>query len=122
MVLDFFHTVEAIFNEASSLFNTYGGMVGRGMLVLFGSMLVYVMSTVRGLEASDHFFRRFYPNQSDLFYFRLDFFFTTFVGFIVGIVVYSPQTFPQAFAAGLTWPSAFRLFASGRSPGGTAKP
>ena len=81
--------------------------------MLFGAFAVYVISFAKGIRVAENAARAFVPNKPDIFYLKADLAFTITLGFVAGVVFNQPQTFAQAFVAGLTWPSTVRIITSG---------
>lgn len=89
--------------------------VGLFFVTLFGSVLIYVLSNLKGFNNSEVFLRRFFPGKNDTFYIRLDFLIMCFAGAVIGTIVYAPGTVYQSLAAGVGWTGAMNILLSPRT-------
>ncbi|HEY2955738.1 MAG TPA: hypothetical protein VGK89_10870 [Candidatus Eisenbacteria bacterium] len=95
----------------------------RFLIVLFGSVAMYVFQLNRGFEGALGFLRRILPGRSDAFYSRVDFIVVSLAGSAIGQIIFEPRTPFQALAAGVGWVGAMNSLLAGslrgfRSPGG----
>ncbi|MBD3340232.1 MAG: hypothetical protein GF353_14055 [Candidatus Lokiarchaeota archaeon] len=79
------------------------------LTTLFGSAAMYIFSLNQGFEGSTKFLKRFFPNKSDIFYNRLDFFIVVLAGSIIGTIFFSPDSTLEALAAGFGWVGAINV-------------
>jgi hypothetical protein len=87
----------------------------KGMLyliTLFGSTAMYVFSLSKGFHGSVDFLRKMFPDHSQLFYDRIDFFVVIFAGSVIGTIFFSPTNTLQALAAGFGWVGAINVLMS----------
>jgi hypothetical protein len=82
---------------------------GLPSVTALGCVTAYVYSEQKEIESSHQFLRRFFPDRSDAFYFRVDFFMTAVVGTCIGQILYQPRNTYQALAAGIGWTAAFSI-------------
>ena len=64
----------------------------------------------RGFEGATPFLKRFFPNRSDVFYFRADVVVTVAAGSVLGLVVFQPANYFAAVAAGTGWVGTLNTF------------
>jgi hypothetical protein len=95
-VIDFLHTPMA-------------ATIGLYLLTLFGTTAAYVFGLMKGFEGSVAFLRNFFPNRSDLFYTRVDFFLVCLIGSLLGIIIFQPRATIEAIAAGFGWVSGIEV-------------
>lgn len=76
---------------------------------LLGSFAMYVFSLQRGFAGAVAFLRKMFPDHSQVFYDRLDFFLVTITGSVIGFILFDPQRVHQALVAGLGWVSAVNV-------------
>lgn len=79
------------------------------LTTLFGATAMYVFALNKGFEGAIPFLRRFFPNRTDTFYNRVDFFIVILAGSIIGTISFSPQSTLQALAAGFGWVGAMNV-------------
>jgi len=86
---------------------------------LFGAIAMYVFALNKGFEGAVPFLKRVFPDRSQVFYDRMDFFVTSVAGSIVGTICFSPQSTLQALAAGFGWVGAMNVLMTpqGHQPG-----
>lgn len=90
---------------------------GLYLVTLFGAIAMYVFGAHKGFEGSVGFLRRILPNRAELFYHRTDFVLVSFIGSIVGIIVFNPSNAFQALAAGCGWVGSLNMLLAGRTHG-----
>lgn len=79
---------------------------------LFGSTAMYVFSLNKGFHGSVDFLRKMFPEHSEVFYDRIDFFIVIFAGSVIGTIFFSPTNTLQALAAGFGWVGAINVLLS----------
>jgi hypothetical protein len=89
---------------------------GLYVVTLFGTVATYVFGLQKGFEGSVAFLRRIAPDRSDVFYSRVDFLIVTFVGSLIGLIIFAPRNAFQALAAGCGWVGALNVLLSARPP------
>ena len=97
----------------------------RFLIVLFGSVAMYVFQLNKGFEGALSFLRSILPNKSETFYRRVDFLVVTVAGSLIGVIIFEPRTPFQALAAGVGWVGAMNTLLSSSAKtlvkgGGTA--
>lgn len=80
-------------------------------VTLFGSAAMQVFSLNKGFQGTVPFLRKITAKRrSSVFYARMDFFLTVFLGSFIGFVFFSPDTAQKALAAGLGWVASVNVF------------
>lgn len=87
----------------ASTFNLWSFIIVY-LATLFAAMVLYIVTLGSGIQKKfEAFLKGFFPDHSDLFYFRWCFICVVMVGSLIGVVLFNPQTIQQAFGAGLGW-------------------
>ncbi|WP_415894372.1 hypothetical protein ACMXYN_08420 [Neptuniibacter sp. PT8_73] len=76
---------------------------------LLGSLVMYLFSFSKGFNGAVDVLQRLFPERQKVFYDRMDFVLTVFLGAAVGAVLFSPSNPVQAVTAGLGWVSAVNI-------------
>jgi hypothetical protein len=83
--------------------------ISNYLTTLFGAAAMYVFSLNKGFQGSVDFLRKFFPDKSEVFYTRFDFFIVIIFGSIIGMIFFSPSTTLEALAAGFGWVGAINV-------------
>ncbi|WP_155256486.1 hypothetical protein [Mesorhizobium loti] len=94
----------------------YGPAIQIYLTTVFGACGMYVFSSYKGFDNSINFLKRMFPERSDVFYARADFFLVSLSGSVIGIITFSPQGIYQALAAGFGWTGAMNVLLKSEPP------
>lgn len=79
------------------------------VVTLIGAAASYMFASHKGFAGAIQFLKNMFPGHEPVFYDRLDFFIVTFLGSIVGFILFGPDDKPHALMAGLGWVSAYNI-------------
>ena len=96
-------------------------VAGLYLITLFGTLVMHVFQMNKGFNGSAEFLRGVFPDRSPVFYTRVDLVVVSFVGSLVGMIVFSPQSAISALAAGCGWVGALNTLIATTPPVRVAK-
>lgn len=88
------------------------------LVTLLGAVVMYLFSFAKGFTGSVDVLQRLFPHRQLVFYHRVDFVLSVFLGAAVGAILFAPTTPAQALTAGLGWVSAVNVLLSNKEKGG----